>query len=141
MAYLWPGDDQLENLQSLPQDRPVTMLNLLKFREQADYSGHPSEPPCTGREAYRRYAEKAVALVEKHGGRIVFSGAAGASVIGPDDENWDDALLVEYPDPGAFFEMATSAEYQAFAYHRAAALLDSRLIPCDTSRQSYLDAH
>jgi uncharacterized protein (DUF1330 family) len=49
-------------------------------------------------------------------------------VIGPDSEQWDDAVLIEYPSREAFLEMLSQPEYQAAAPHRTAALEDSRLI-------------
>jgi len=108
---------------------PLTMLNLLRYRAQADYSGHPEETACAGREAYRRYAAEALRCIEMVGGRVVFMGAAAASLIGPTDEKWDDVLLVEYPSGQAFLEMVGSARYRAIVHHRAAALADSRLVP------------
>jgi hypothetical protein len=38
-------------------NKPIVMLNMLRFREQADYGGtHTDRAPCSGREAYGRYA-------------------------------------------------------------------------------------
>ena len=108
---------------------PITMLNLLHYREQADYSKHPHETVCSGRDAYRRYAAGAMPCIEAFGGRLVFAGAAAASVIGPEGERWDDVLLVEYPSGQALLDMLASASYRAIAHHRSAALADSRLIP------------
>ncbi|MEM7469540.1 MAG: DUF1330 domain-containing protein, partial [Pseudomonadota bacterium] len=105
------------------------MLNLLRFKGIADYPNHPNEATCSGAEAYQRYSERAVPLIEKFDARVVFSGPALASVIGPTDEHWDKVLLVEYPSIKTFIDMASSAEYAQFAYHRTAAVEDSRLIP------------
>lgn len=108
--------------------RPVCMLNLLKFRERADYSGHPQQAPRSGREAYRQYAELAFPIVAAAGARVVFLGTCIGYAIAPSSERWDDMLLVEYPTRGAFVNALTSADYRAIAFHRTAALLDSRLI-------------
>jgi len=51
-----------------------------------------------------------------------------ATLIAPEAEEWDDALLVEYPSRAAFLEMVSQPEYLAAAPHRSAALEDSRLI-------------
>ena len=130
MGHLWPNDEQWEFLRNYPdQSAKIVMLNLLKYRAMAYYSDHRDEIPCSGEEAYQRYAALALPCVESVGGRIVYSGKSGASVIGPVDEKWDEIIVVEYPSIAAFQEMAFSDEYRSVAYHRAAALEDSRLIP------------
>lgn len=105
------------------------MLNLLMFRDIADYSDHPDEIPCSGEEAYNRYANTAVQLLKLVGGRLVFVGKMEEPVIGPVEERWDRVAVVEYPSIKAFLEMINSDKYQLIAYHRTAALIDSRLIP------------
>jgi len=49
-------------------------------------------------------------------------------VIGPSEESWDEAILVEYPSRSAFVSMVTNEAYQQISEHRTAALADSRLI-------------
>lgn len=129
MTFTWPSPAQLDALEARADDpRPITMLNLLRYRDAADYTGHPEATPCSGKAAYARYADEALACVESYGGRVVFGGAARAMAIGPDTEQWHDVLLVEYPNTRAFLDMMVSERYQAFAYHREAALEDSRLV-------------
>lgn len=130
MHYLRPNPAQIQSFRSgLDPETPVTMLNLLRYREIADYSEHPDEAPCSGAEAYARYSALAVPCVEAHGGRVRFSGQAKELVIGPETECWDAVILVDYPSVQAFIAMANSDRYQAIAYHRTAALEDSRLLP------------
>ena len=43
-------------------DRPIVMVNLLKFRDKAQYD-EPGEPEMTGREAYDRYGSVMAPLV------------------------------------------------------------------------------
>ena len=116
---------------------PITMLNLLRYRAQADYSQHPHEAPCTGREAYARYAQAVGTCLAAVGARVVFAGAAAASLIGPADESWDDVLLVEYPSGQALLAMLGSPEYRAIGHHRHAALADSRLVPLRGGQPSF----
>jgi len=113
------------------EDAPIVMINLLRYRQQADYPEGFNADPCTGREAYQRYAEVAGPRVAKTGARAVWMGSACTTLIGPEDEVWDDAVLVEYPSKKAFLQMAMDPEYAAVAVHRTAALADSRLI-CST---------
>jgi uncharacterized protein (DUF1330 family) len=107
---------------------PIVMLNLLRYRDAADYSGHPEASACSGREAYRRYAREVFPLLKSVGAELQLSGAWEATVIGTPGERWDDLLIVRYPSRSAFIGMLTSAAYQKMAIHRTAALSDSRLI-------------
>lgn len=116
---------------------PITMLNLLRYRAQADYGPHASEAACTGREAYGRYAEAVAACLAAVGARVVFAGAAADSLIGPPDERWDDVLLVEYPSGQALLTMLGSPQYRAIGHHRQAALADSRLVPLRGGQPSF----
>lgn len=114
---------------AIPDDSgPVCMLNLLRYRDLADYSGQPAQGPRSGREAYRQYAELAFPIVAAAGARVVFLGTCIAYAIAPPSERWDDMLLVEYPTRSVFVEALTSADYRAISFHRTAALQDSRLI-------------
>ena len=113
------------------------MLNLPRYREQAEYAAHAHEVACSGREAYGRYASVVEACLKAAGARIVFAGTASAPVIAPADEQWDDVLLVEYPSGQAFLTMLGTPEYRAIAHHRSAALCDSRLVPVTAGRASF----
>ena len=113
-------------LQHLPQDKPIIMLNLLRFRSQANYED--SSITISGREAYGQYSKLAFGFVKEVGGSARYLGKIQGHLIAPDDERWDEVMLIEYPDAGAFIKMVTNPEYQAITYHRTAALDDSRLI-------------
>ncbi len=68
----------------------ITMLNLLKFKEQADYSQLESIQPensISGREAYDKYMECTLPLFEKAGSRIVYFGDCNRFLIGPETES------------------------------------------------------
>ncbi len=119
---------------ALPKDQPVVMINLLRYREQADYGTRADVTPCSGREAYyERYAAVSFPLVQQLGGKVFWLGKVQATVIGPPDERWDDALLVEYPSFDALQTLFANPEYQANVFHRSAALEDSRLIATTTT--------
>ena len=110
----------------------VIMLNLLRFREIADYSQHPElmpSQPVSGAEAYRLYIERTLPLLRRTGGELVFLGDGGHYLIGPDEERWDMAMLVRQNSLQDFMGFASDPEYLAVAGHRTAALLDSRLLP------------
>lgn len=110
----------------------VVMLNLLRFREMADYSAAPHlapPEPITGEQAYRRYMEHTEPFLKASGGDLLFSGRGGPFLIGPLEERWDAALLVRQRSVANFIAFAQNAEYLAGMGHRQAALEDSRLLP------------
>ena len=74
--------------------------------------------------------------IEAAGGRILWAGRVEASVIAPEGEEWDDAVLVEYPSRTAYLKMISSSEWEDAATHRAAALLDFRLIAAHPVHQA-----
>ena len=112
----------------------VVMLNLLRFRATADYSATPElapAEPVTGEQAYRLYMEHTMPHLEASGGRLLFYGRGGSFLIGPPEERWDAAMLVEQSSPQAFVAFASNAAYLAGMGHRTAALEDSRLLPLE----------
>jgi uncharacterized protein (DUF1330 family) len=115
-------------LAGAPEGRPVVMINLLRYRDQASYEPGSGFEACSGREAYERYSRYAIRFVRSRGGAVAWQGAAIAVLLGPSGERWDDALLVRYPSKQAFLDMVGDPEYLAITVHRTAALEDSRLI-------------
>jgi hypothetical protein len=111
---------------------PVVMLNLLRFRDVADYSADPALAPArpiSGAEAFRRYVDHTLPYLAESGGELVLLGEGGAFLIGPPDERWDLAMLVRQRSADAFLAFARDAAYLAGLGHRRAALADSRLLP------------
>ena len=106
----------------------------------AEYEQARNEIACSGREAYKRYVEEVFPILETYHAKMVFAGAGLATVIGPEDETWDDVLIVEYPSHDSFMQMSISQAYKNISYHREAALLDSRLISTDTNFSKYNDS-
>jgi uncharacterized protein (DUF1330 family) len=119
-----------------PVNAPVVMINLLRYREQADYGDCTEFVPCSGRDAYfERYATVSSPLVLADGAKIQWMGSIIGNVIAPPDEKWDDILLVEYPSFASLQKLFENPEYQAAVIHRTAALSDSRLIASVPSSQ------
>ena len=72
---------------------------------------------------------------QRVGGSIIWRGAFETMVTGPDDKDWHDGFVAQYPNAGAFFAMIKDPDYQLAVVNRTAALVDSRLIrfqPGDT---------
>lgn len=116
--------------------RPITgsivMLNLLRFREVADYSASPAlapVQPISGEAAYGLYMEQTRPHLAASGGELLLYGRGGPWLIGPDAERWDAAMLVKQSSVQAFLAFASNPAYLPALAHRAAALADSRLLP------------
>jgi uncharacterized protein (DUF1330 family) len=115
----YPTPDQAQALFKAPEDGPFVMVNLLKFKAQATYD---SREAISGREAYLRYGVQMRALVERAGGRMLFSGEVRGLMIGAVDELWDMVALVEYPSRAAFLSITRMPEFAAIEPHRTAGL-------------------
>lgn len=115
-----------EALAKVPAGVPIIMLNLLRFRDKAAYPDQASD--LSGKEAYAIYSKEAFRHVSAVGGEVVLWAKAHAAVIAPEDEEWDEMLLVRYPSIEQFVAMVMNPEYQQLAVHRTAALADARLI-------------
>ena len=128
MGSVRPDEGRLAAFVQEPIEGSIVMINLLRYRVQAEYEADSDEEPCSGQDAYARYGAAVVPLIEKHGGRVLWLGQVAATLIGPEGEDWDSAALIEYPSREAFLAMLASLEYRQVEYHRTAALRDSRLI-------------
>ena len=131
-TYLEPTQEAGRHFFSQGIQGPVVMLNLLRFRAVADYSTAPHlapASPISGQAAYALYMKHTLPFLERSGGRVVFQGRGDQFLIGPADERWDAAILVEQANPASFLAFASDEAYLAGIGHRTAALEDSRLLP------------
>ena len=120
------GDPAIvEALKGRDLTQPVAMLNLLKFRDQARYAKDSGETPCTGREAYARYARLVKPVLEPLGATVMLTGVVW--MIGRPDE-WDQSFVVRYHQATDILNLGADPAYQKAAHHRTAALADSRLL-------------
>jgi len=130
--YLEPTQESGSSFVTRRITGEVVMLNLLRFREIADYSASPDLAPesaISGAEAFQRYIDHALPYLRESGGEVVFLGQGGAFLIGPQNERWDVAMLVRQRSVEAFLSFASHRAYLAGIGHRTAALEDSRLLP------------
>ncbi len=100
---------------------PIIMVNLLKFREKAQYPDG-RDAHLSGREAYARYGAAVSKLLPKFGGRAIFAGDVTFLALGQVEELWDEIAMAEYPDRAALWAMSTSPEWREIAVHRQAGL-------------------
>ena len=119
-----PTGEQIKALLDSSQEGPITMVNLLRFRDQA----LAPDEGMSGAEAYGIYSQGVAPFLEEAGGKVLSAVACSQSVIGPAEPEWHMVIMVEYPSREAFLQMVGNADYQEVARHRSAALGDSRLI-------------
>ncbi|BCH33518.1 hypothetical protein MesoLjLc_54480 [Mesorhizobium sp. L-8-10] len=124
-GHVDPTRERFGAFRRLPEEGPIHMLNLIRFRDVAAY---PDGREATGAEAYAAYGRESGPIFRRVGGRIAWSGDFRLMLIGPEEEHWDRCFIAEYPSGAAFVEMVKDPEYQKAVVHRQAAVLDSRLV-------------
>jgi uncharacterized protein (DUF1330 family) len=122
---LKPTGEQIKALVNSELDGPVVMLNLLKYKARAD------DGAGSGSDAYRKYGDAAVEMIEARGGKVIWAGRAEQVLIGDPAEPWDTVLLVQYPSRAAFIEMVSTPEYEQAHEHREAGLERTIVIACN----------
>lgn len=119
---VFPSDpEQMKGLMSPGPKGPIFMVNLLKFKERAEYEDG-RETNLTGRDAYMIYGRAVSELLPKFGGRVVFAADVTFLSLGRVEELWDEVAIGMYPDRAAMVRMSMSEEWRAIAVHRSAGL-------------------
>lgn len=123
-----PNEQQIEAIVAVAgseADGPIVMLNLNRYRERADYGEAPPDDvdaDVSGREAYQRYTEVALGAVAATGGVVVWMTESPGTVIGREDDRFDEVFAVWYPSRSAFLSLASVDGYADVLVHRTAAL-------------------
>jgi uncharacterized protein (DUF1330 family) len=130
IGALYPTEIQAAAFAAGDPDTPVQMLNLLKYRDRAKYTQPVDNPDCTGREAYERYIAMAGKSIEKAAGKLIWYGTVGTLLIGGTDDDWDEALIVEYENRNHLLRMFGDPDYIATTFHREAALERTAILAC-----------
>ncbi len=131
-TYLDPTDATAVALFGRNIEGALTMLNLLRLRETADYSDFPELAPATpisGRRAYELYMDHTLPFLHASGGQLIYIGDGGDYFIGPEGKGWDLAMLVRQNSVEDFIAFASNEAYLAGVGHRTAAVRDSRILP------------
>ncbi|MFN3988908.1 MAG: DUF1330 domain-containing protein [Erythrobacter sp.] len=128
--FIDPSPANFQAFKDLPRDTPINMLNLLRYRDLAQYpAGHEhAGQRWSGRRAYEEYGRTSGPIFRRLGGRIIWRGRFETMVTGPAGERWDDGFIAHYPNAAAFFAMIKDPDYQRAVVNRTAALADSRLV-------------
>lgn len=117
-----PSDPKrLQQMQEKGPDGPVFMINLLKFKDKAEYADG-RETDLTGYQAYQLYGAGVAGLLPEYGGRFFFMADVTFLSLGQVEELWDEVAIAVYPDRNALFQMSTSQAWIDLSVHRAAGL-------------------
>jgi uncharacterized protein (DUF1330 family) len=106
---------------ALGDDVPFLAVNLLKFKEKAEY-GDGRETNLTGAQAYAIYADEVRGHLAKVGAEPIFGGEVNRLILGEVEELWDWVAIAEYPNKKAMRSMIMNKEYQKSEEHRSAGL-------------------
>jgi hypothetical protein len=118
---VYPNKEQIKGFMEPASEEPICMINLLKFKEKAEYEDG-RDTDLTGREAYALYEEGVKKLLQEIGGGIGFKGDVERLALGEVEELWDVVGLAVWPSRGAMFKVMQSPEMQAISVHRSAGL-------------------
>lgn len=118
-----PTGKDLKRFLAHEPERPVVMLNLLRFKDggaegYADYLRH-----------FRRFAEQV-------GASIIYYGLGSDPIVAEQGQDWDAVLLVSYPSRFAFSEMVRDEEYQRGTHLRTDSLIEAVLQPTADARST-----
>ena len=124
-GYIDPTKETFGIFRNNDRPGPIQMLNLVRFRDRAEY---PDGRALSGAEAYAAYGKESGPVFARLGGTIVWRGNFELMLIGPETENWDECFIAQYPSVAAFVEMVRDPVYREAVKHRQAAVADSRLV-------------
>ena len=116
-------------IRALPDESPVVMVNLVRFRDQSlDGDG-------SGWDAYLRYSRGFMPQLKACGGTILWAGKPEGLAFGDlGDARWDYIVLVRHTSRADFLRIMTSADYAAANVHRENGLQDHVIF---STKQTY----
>ena len=116
-----PSQAQLEGFLDPNAKGPIYMLNLLSFREKAEYADG-RETTLSGKEAYQIYAAGVSEVINQVGGHLVFGADIERLMLGEVETLWEQVAIAMYPSRAAMLEMIQMPEYAEISVHRTAGL-------------------
>ena len=116
-----PNEEQMTGFLEGDVDSPIEMVNLLKFKEKAEYEDG-RETDLSGEEAYAIYGLEVMEHLKKVGAESVFFGKVERLMLGGVEELWDMVAIARYPSRKAMLKMITDPDYIESAKHRSAGL-------------------
>ena len=117
---LRPNPIQLAEF-ALGDDDPILMVNLLKFKDKAEYEDGRATN-LSGREAYEIYVTETREHLANVGAELILGGEVSGLLLGEVEELWDAFGVARYPSRKAMIAMARNPAYMESEKHRAAGL-------------------
>ena len=127
--HLRPNGAQMAGFADGASEGPIYMLNLLKYRDRAEYADG-RDTKLTGRQAYAVYTQGVRELLQEFGGSLTLKASVKRLTIGEVEELWDDVAIAMYPSRAAMLQMMQSEKMQDIGQHRAAGLDGQLNIEC-----------
>ena len=125
MQHVNPTDAQRKLIKTLPADKPILMVNLLRYK-RPDVKQSKAQ--------YDEYQRRTLAVCQ----RLKLDVSVPARGLGSHlaligdvslDAQWDKFLVVRYGTRDAFLALLHDPEYQQIVRLRTSAIENSRLIP------------
>jgi len=91
-----PSEEQIKGFFEPGAEGPIYMLNLLKFKDKAEYEDG-SETDLTGAQAYARYSAEVSKILIKLGGGGMFNAKVERLMLGEVEDLWDMVAIAMYP--------------------------------------------
>jgi uncharacterized protein (DUF1330 family) len=113
--------DRIKEMMEEGPDGPIYMINLLKFKEKAEYEDG-RETNLTGYEAYQLYSKEVAKLLTEFGGKGIFAGDVTFLALGQVEDLWDEVAIAMYPKRADLLQMSSSKKWQEISVHRTAGL-------------------
>ena len=116
-----PNEAQIAGFNEPGAEGPIWMVNLLKFKDKAEYEDGRSTD-LSGVEAYGIYGAAVSRLLKKHGGGAMFSADVERLMLGEVEDLWDKVAIAVYPSRAAMLGMMMDPEMAEISVHRSAGL-------------------
>jgi uncharacterized protein (DUF1330 family) len=117
-----PTREQFLRLVASPEDGPVVLVNLFRFRERAAYETPGDDTNVSGRDAYLRYSVRFGEVLAASGGRVLYAGDIAGVFLGEVEEAWHAVAIVEYPSRAVLADILKSPALEAIKHHRLAGI-------------------
>ena len=116
-----PSPEQIEGFLDPDAKGAIFMVNLLSFREWAEYEDY-RDTNLSGKEAYQIYAAGVAKVITRVGGYIGFGADVKRLMLGEVETLWEQVAIAMYPSRAAMLKMIQMPEYAEINVHRTAGL-------------------
>ena len=117
-----PNEEQLAGFLEGDIETPIKMVNLLTFKDKAEYADG-RESKLTGAEAYALYGHEQQQHLREVGAEILLAGQLEELMIGEiESDQWDLFAIVKYPNKSALLSFFSNPEWVKSNEHRVAGL-------------------